>query len=522
MSLSDASNDMEEFVAAQNATLSLKLERLERAEDEQYTSRHEKVEEDELDSVDELGSSLFLDRCGPTALYGTTRGSSKKVRTSWDPKDAERNRPDQIVRKLLSSAAGCEFLLEKWAELRSHLEREGGFLVGADRLAAIRMLGRQPIEALGDRRVAEIFTASHALDRDGEPFDDLLSDMGTDEHAHFVKKIRRRYTDLVGHDQPEKARQVLIELVDQNVGLIEAQLEIICEEMCKTGAQRTIDRLGFDDSRRGLLIDQAQMRCRRALDQGIETYGKLKKGKSNGRGPGPGGGGRPRWEEPTRGQRIDDGGADAEIDMEWAYEHGVHEEVEDGQGARGDLARDERDRQGAVNGLAKFRDVSPQPATYADTARQEPRTPGITESRLEIDASDVLARPAAGTKLEILNTKFEGAGNLVCGADVPTRQPAAAAEGGDFVTNEANFDDHVRITQTQEIVGVAVDFGRESGLDRLRTKPFLEGRVDPGFGACSAYNAEGRITGWAGTNLYEGLDEAGDVGGEGGNTVRGP
>ena len=39
------------------------------------------------------------------------------------------------------------------------------------------------------------------------------------------------------------------------------------------------------------------------LDQGINTYLKLKKGKSNGRGPDPGGGGRPRWEEPTRGQR---------------------------------------------------------------------------------------------------------------------------------------------------------------------------------------------------------------------------
>ena len=137
-------------------------------------------------------------------------------------------------------------------------------MVGADRLAAIRMLGRQPIEALGDRRVAEIFAASHALYRDGEPFDDLLSDMGTEAHAGFVKKIRARWKDLVGQDQPEKARQVLIELVDQNVGLIEAQLEIICGELGETRAARTIDRLGFDDSRRGLLIEQAQTRCRRA------------------------------------------------------------------------------------------------------------------------------------------------------------------------------------------------------------------------------------------------------------------
>ena len=91
--------------------------------------------------------------------------------------------------------------------------------------------------------------------------------MGTEAHAGFVKKIRTGWKDLVGHDQPEKARQVLIELVDQNVGLIEAQLEIICGELGRLAA-RTIDRLGFDDSRRGLLIEQAQTRCRRRSTRG--------------------------------------------------------------------------------------------------------------------------------------------------------------------------------------------------------------------------------------------------------------
>ena len=157
-------------------------------------------------------------------------------------------------------------------------------MVGADRLAAIRMLGRQPIEALGDRRVAEIFAASHALYRDGEPFDDLLSDMGAEAHAGFVKKIRPRWKDLVGHDQPEKARQILIELVDQNVGLIVAQLEIICEELGDTRAARTIDRLGFDDSRRGLLIEQAQMRCYRRSTRGSIPTGSSRRGSRMGGG----------------------------------------------------------------------------------------------------------------------------------------------------------------------------------------------------------------------------------------------
>ena len=80
------------------------------------------------------------------------------------------------------------------------------------------------------------------------------------------------------------------------------------------------------------------------------------------------------------------------------------------------------DRKGDLNGPSRFRDVSPQPATYADTARQEPRPPGMTDRHLEIDGSDFLARPAAETKLEILSTKFEGAGDHVCGDGGPQGQ----------------------------------------------------------------------------------------------------
>jgi hypothetical protein len=44
---------------------------------------------------------------------------------------------------------------------------------------------------------------------------------------------------------------------------------------------------------------------------------------------------------------------------------------------------------------------------------------------------------------------------------------------GRHLTNEAKFDDDVRIPQTSEIGDVTVDSGDGSGLDSLRTKPFL-------------------------------------------------
>ena len=226
MANADASNDIEEFLVSQNAALSLKLERLGRAEAEQYTSLIEKADDDELDEIDDLESALFFDPCGPTALYGSNHGAPKNVKTSSNGQDRDPNRPSKIVRKLASSAAGCRFLIQKWAELRAHLEREGGFWVASDRLIAIRLLGRQPVDAVGDSRVADIFAASHALRRTGKPFDFLLSDTGVQAHEEFVKDIRERWTDLVPHDEPDRARQILFDLIDQNVEQIQAQLEI--------------------------------------------------------------------------------------------------------------------------------------------------------------------------------------------------------------------------------------------------------------------------------------------------------
>jgi hypothetical protein len=50
-----------------------------------------------------------------------------------------------------------------------------------------------------------------------------------------------------------------------------------------------------------------------------------------------------------------------------------------------------------------------------------------------------------------------------------------ALEGtdGTNVTNEADFYDDVRISQTHESADVTVDSGDVSGLDSLRTKPLL-------------------------------------------------
>src|ERR1039458_2409521 len=150
-------------------------------------------------------------------------------------------------------------MLDRWNELRAFLEQPKGFWRSSDRLKAIRLLGRNPVHAGGDRRVAEIFAATHALRRTGEAFDDLLTDMSVQSHDKFVDEIKARWTDLVGAGKPEQARQVLIDLVDQSIEQIEAMLEEHGQNPeDKNG--RSMDRLGVDKGRDGEFFFRYELR----------------------------------------------------------------------------------------------------------------------------------------------------------------------------------------------------------------------------------------------------------------------
>jgi hypothetical protein len=54
-------------------------------------------------------------------------------------------------------------MLDRWSELRSILE-EGLDWHSADKLKAVRLLGRHPIEAVDDRNVLIVFVACQAIE----------------------------------------------------------------------------------------------------------------------------------------------------------------------------------------------------------------------------------------------------------------------------------------------------------------------------------------------------------------------
>ncbi len=196
MAIGDAQNDVEEYLIYRNACLSFELDRAHRARVQRCTSLIEQSDEDEAALAQAVGKQLFFDRAGPAPLYGNRKFFSSKKKTSWNGEAVDPNDPAALVKILERNAAGCCWLRDQWQALRSQLE-PNGFWQSNDRLKAIRLLGRQPVEANEDRRVATIFVASHALKRAGKTeFDDLSSDMEDSQRDRYRQAVCERWPDL--------------------------------------------------------------------------------------------------------------------------------------------------------------------------------------------------------------------------------------------------------------------------------------------------------------------------------------
>jgi hypothetical protein len=281
--LADPVDDVGEFLVHQYVSLSFQLERVQRAQIQRVESLIEESEEREFEEVHELGSRLFFDPVGPSPMYGNRPDVRSKCRTSWNGEAVNPHDPAMLVQKLESTAFGCLWLREHWNELRARLD-SGEIWQAIDRFKAIRLLGRQPVDALADLRIAQVFVASDTLrTSDDSPFEDLRTDMGPTAHENYVMAVLERWRELEPLEQDrDVARQVLLDLVDSNVAELDSKLEAHMENADES-AQRAFIRLSFDQSPEGERFRRFHMRCSNAFDRGLETYRKYQTAKETNR-----------------------------------------------------------------------------------------------------------------------------------------------------------------------------------------------------------------------------------------------
>ena len=264
MAIGEAQNDVEEYLVYRNVCLSFDLDRAERARVERCTSLIENSDEEEVAEAHAVGKQLFFDPAGPTPLYGNRTFFSPENKTSWSGQAVDPNNPAALVRILERNAVGCCWLRDEWQALRTQLESTG-FWQSHDRLKAIRLLGRQPVQANEDLRVATIFVASHALGPAGpSEFADLRSDMEDSQRSRYAKGIRERWPDLFRTREKAEWRQMLLALADRNIDRLNAKLEVH-EQHVDAQADRAVARESFDRQPRrpgaGQLPDQMSQRA---------------------------------------------------------------------------------------------------------------------------------------------------------------------------------------------------------------------------------------------------------------------
>src|SRR5690348_7850943 len=113
----------------------------------------------EADAVALMGRRLIHDPRGPTCFYPqweTTIGDPPRV--SWSQETDDPNDPARIVIALEARPLGCAWLLDRFAELRGLLD-DGLPWQPHDQFKAVRLLGRQPLDAIDDSRVILIYLA---------------------------------------------------------------------------------------------------------------------------------------------------------------------------------------------------------------------------------------------------------------------------------------------------------------------------------------------------------------------------
>ncbi len=277
----DAHTDMDEFLITSNVVLSFNLERVWRAAAACLDREKESAGDKAIEQVQELASRLYFDPTGPTSKYGLEMVVFDEAGTSTSGATDEAYQPAKLVNQLEATAVGCTWLLHEWGLLRDRAVN--GLWYSLDRLKAVRLLGCQPVDVIDQWQVAMIYVASNGLMRLGETgFEDLGSDMSEVALERLLLRVKTRFRDLFFEWTEADFRQMLIDLVDENVEPLQAKLEWHKKQNARCGGDRNADELGFDNSPRGASMRQYELRCKTSLERGVARFNKLAQNRVKG------------------------------------------------------------------------------------------------------------------------------------------------------------------------------------------------------------------------------------------------
>ncbi|MHB1562450.1 MAG: hypothetical protein ACYC61_33835 [Isosphaeraceae bacterium] len=188
-----------------------------------------------------------------------------------DPDD-----PLFLVMQLERNAEGCQWLRQRWAELRAVLEA-GKAWSDPELIRALRLTGHRPLDVADDFGVLEIFVANYVTDRSRpDPFSALWDGLNPLEiNRYRTRLIGRRLQDAMP-ESPEAARDFLLALIDEATARLEAIETDLRAQDAELAEVRPSTHL-FDDSAEGRWLRSKQFQYNHAIARIVDRFTRARR-----------------------------------------------------------------------------------------------------------------------------------------------------------------------------------------------------------------------------------------------------
>jgi hypothetical protein len=196
---------------------------------------------------------------------------SRTPSTSFAGKGKEEDDPDrpaELVLSLQLTLLGCEWMLGEWAKLKAIID-QGQPWLSSDKLKAVRLLGKQPFDAIDDRDTAMVFMASFVLKPDKESWLwEISTELSNNDKKRFRNSTAVRELDSLKPEDAAKAREALRGIIDRATERSTKKAEAH-QERARAMAAAAPDLLAFDDSPDGERLRRFDLASRRGLARSL-------------------------------------------------------------------------------------------------------------------------------------------------------------------------------------------------------------------------------------------------------------
>ena len=188
-----------------------------------------------------------------------------------------------LILQAESTVAGCQMLRREWEALRRNL-LSGLSIQSHEKLKLLRLMGKQPMQAMGDPEVAQVFLACHALEaRYGYAFHELRSEIEEERFKSQKAELKRWDDQGITPADVTAAKAVLLSKMDaaiERLRLLERERQELVEQL----ARDEKEMLRHDESKGGEQIRRHIGSCSRLMIQNVETIRKRHRDEERGWG----------------------------------------------------------------------------------------------------------------------------------------------------------------------------------------------------------------------------------------------